>query len=864
MRMKNNTPCLFKEGRPFFAGIRTRNPNIELERKGSKNVELEMTIPYASESIVINGVPEPVSDLDIHLFFKSNHTSHCSGSMTTSNCNIKLRSFSYNERHKYENGEWKKSITFQVFNQDTDNYVINSQWTLQTRTGITKGIGSKIFEDVSLPDISLRSLETNEEWKGKFCSVRADPHMYTFDGKSYECHLPGDFNNYRNDPYLQWIQSRHHLCFPSNNFPMCVCAVAARAGRDVFVIDFCGANGAIKFELCDDNVLVVIKVNDKHYKIYFPTGTTLSVYITDWNGYYNIDLEINPSSLDFGNSYGLCGFFDGVIDNDVTRRDKTTTDSIELTYPNTFSNSWKVQASENLFSDSLIYLGLKSISNVLGSNCKCTDSGQTECSYRTFTPCNFDQGKRYECDKNQVQNRQDLDISRKPEKPDVEDQRVQDRQQEGLVTKKTEEQDVHKDQVQNQGQEGDLSSEPGEPDVDNPKERDVLINTLMTFVQTKEYATIVCLKAFQDSPEYNTCQKHVPDVVNITIANCIEDVKMTGDESLIQMHVEAALQQCSMFVFLNETFQESEPDITYSIQNLCPSNCSSHGTCEGGNCTCDAGFGGSDCSFDFLGPPTITSVPSAGLCDLSTTTCKEATILGKYFFENMDSICYINVHQVDVNQSTLRRESTKNTLKERTLFEGYCPIPFNTTGIWTTEINFKISNDKLRFTDTYQIFIYQSTCQEYHNDSGNVFFTLKSAFCYIDGTCVNPMEKSMMNKCLYCNALNDKFNWTENEYCSHTTHSAIDDGTPSSTTYVELESTILMEELTKRYPQYHRSIIGTPGKSGDDEEESEAPELDTDFFFLFFLFVSNFLPFILLIIFICLFKHRKRPPQRPQ
>lgn len=81
--------------------------------------------------------------------------------------------------------------------------------------------------------------------------------------------------------------------------------------------------------------------------------------------------------------------------------------------------------------------------------------------------------------------------------------------------------------------------------------------------------------------------------------------------------------------------------------------------------------------------------------------------------------------QVDVNQSTVQQEQMQLPLEERTLFEGYCPLPVNRSGTWTTEIKFNISNDGARFTDTYNVFIYQSQCQEYHYESGNVFFTLK-------------------------------------------------------------------------------------------------------------------------------------------
>lgn len=57
---------------------------------------------------------------------------------------------------------------------------------------------------------------------------------------------------------------------------------------------------------------------------------------------------------------------------------------------------------------------------------------------------------------------------------------------------------------------------------------------------------------------------------------------MTGDTNFTQIHIEAALEQCSVFVILNTTFQETEPEVTYAIKSFCQNNCSEHGICNAG------------------------------------------------------------------------------------------------------------------------------------------------------------------------------------------------------------------------------------------------------------------------------------------
>lgn len=77
-------------------------------------------------------------------------------------------------------------------------------------------------------------------------------------------------------------------------------------------------------------------------KISLPTGTNVKLSIVEWpvQGSWQIDIDIYPSLLDVNNTEGLCGSLDGRQDNDFTRRTEIK-DSVNLLYPNDFSNSWK-------------------------------------------------------------------------------------------------------------------------------------------------------------------------------------------------------------------------------------------------------------------------------------------------------------------------------------------------------------------------------------------------------------------------------------------------------------------------------------------------------------------------------------------
>lgn len=68
-------------------------------------------------------------------------------------------------------------------------------------------------------------------------------------------------------------------------------------------------------------------------------------------------------------------------------------------------------------------------------------------------------------------------------------------------------------------------------------------------------------------------------------------------------------------------------------------------------------------------------------------------------------------------------------LEERTLFEGFCPLEYDSSNHWVTEFSFNISNDGSRFTENFQVYTYQSLCQEYQNDTGNITFVFKVSAC---------------------------------------------------------------------------------------------------------------------------------------
>lgn len=87
-----------------------------------------------------------------------------------------------------------------------------------------------------------------------------------------------------------------------------------------------------------------------------------------------------------------------------------------------------------------------------------------------------------------------------------------------------------------------------------------------------------------------------------------------------------------------------------------------------------------------------------------------------------DTYVFFKLREDGTTLSTTHYEAD---LQERTLFEGFCPLEYSNDEHWVTEFTFNISNDGSRFTENYNVYTYQSLCQIYQNNTGNITFLFK-------------------------------------------------------------------------------------------------------------------------------------------
>lgn len=77
------------------------------------------------------------------------------------NCDTKVLAYKKQDTDMYATDEWKTIHSIRVYNKDDGDFtLIDKHITLRLKTGATNGVGSKIFENLILPDIQVFCLKS--------------------------------------------------------------------------------------------------------------------------------------------------------------------------------------------------------------------------------------------------------------------------------------------------------------------------------------------------------------------------------------------------------------------------------------------------------------------------------------------------------------------------------------------------------------------------------------------------------------------------------------------------------------------------------------------------------------------------------
>lgn len=134
------------------------------------------------------------------------------------------------------------------------------------------------------------------------------------------------------------------------------------------------------------------------------------------------------------------------------------------------------------------------------------------------------------------------------------------------------------------------------------------------------------------------------------------------------------------------------------------------------------------------------------------------------------------MYQGVYNGTDILEDSFEKAGEYENLFEGYCcPSKVqarkrrsNDMAVFVTRYEISISNDGVNFGQSRNLYVYDSTCQEYQlAANGALVFTVKVGFCFIDGRCYTNGERASAVGCDVCNAHKNPLRW--NSGCKATT-----------------------------------------------------------------------------------------------
>jgi len=536
------------------------------------------------------------------------------------------------------------------------------------------------------------------------CRSTGDPHYSTFDGRYWHYYRASTVTLYR-APNRDFAVQTRTTGYPGRN-----CAIAGREDRDRVIIDNCGGRLRVltDFHSSNPEVHPRVQVSGRTYTVYFYSGAWVRAQVNRWGmNVYTASVDATPSNAPAAHKYscGLCGNFNGNRADDVPGYRVTSYNALwpcmkvpsVATRPSdnaiiTFGNIWTWVYNEADFTNLTSIVPLP----------------QVDCPYE------FQRIVRPIINTDDVE-----DIT------EVLRQRADDA---------------------NGGDFGFTFGNDNGTAVVNPG-------------FSLDLAARACQRNIDQSVTVQRCAQLYASF-NLSLTNytedCAEDYAHAGGPTAVGLDFLAAALRALEAECLALAVQNNDTSLVALQQVLCDNACSQQGSCGvGSRCTCNTGFGGSDCSVNLNAAPTIALVSdvvydSAGLQRNHTPT--EVLITGTNFLSSPNLTCRFN------------------TTRTRATYIGVtqvlCQVPvFIHRGILPLIVPLQVSNDGVLWSNATaaRFTYYDSTCVAC-NASGTC--GPNPSTCIIEGQCYLPhvarpaTSSSLSNPCQICLPSASNTDWT--------------------------------------------------------------------------------------------------------
>ncbi|CAI9738780.1 Willebrand factor D and EGF domain-containing [Octopus vulgaris] len=581
---------------------------------------------------------------------------------------------------------------------------------------LLKNQNSTQINRTSIGKVKVKAIDTD---KMALCKSLNDPHLTTFDGTYYNNFFEGPFNLYSHTTLPYGVQAFYRKC-GARSGASCNCAAAIRSGDDVIVFDRCGfsknskkANKKLDIKLFLNKELtegthIVKKNNGREYRVYLPTGTIVIIQLS-WRNFINI--QIQASTLDYNNTIGLCGSFDGNATNDLTTSDNRIIK--HSLFPNNFSLSWRVNQSDSLYAGICLGNSEEEEQEEEEKICSCMD-GQEMCfSSQATSSCSQGGDLITGLGKNILKDVQIISLNSNCSK---------------------ENRSVFEYDKDFQHKEHSWPTPSG---------------------WTKDKA----LKYCQDTISNSASGKSCITVVNIDFADaiksCVEDIKISDGTTYALGTLENMKIECKLVTESNTTFwirdNDGNTQLPNTIEKLCPLECSNGGKCVDGKCVCPKNKKGMDCSIDMKKPPEIDIPEIVNTCDISKQNCSSILIPGSNFIDDGSLFCYFQQITIYEKKVIYGKKNYIVAAQYLNFLSVSCKLPFYGSFF------IRLTNNRLIFSIGFNFLRYEPQCVTCEEE----MCEYKAGHCFIDEMCYTLGMKNPKDDQFYCDPDVSVNQWTK-------------------------------------------------------------------------------------------------------
>jgi hypothetical protein len=493
-------------------------------------------------------------------------------------------------------------------------------------------------------------------------------------------------------------------------------------------------------------------------KIQMPSGNKVLISVFSWG--MNIGVSVSAATP----TEGLCGSFDNNPSNDLKVRDTNTIVTLVSGNqpPDVFINSWRLDVGRSLFDGYLATLNRGDpAKETLSSYCQCdADSSKTSCGGPAVSDDNLSIVK--------LNNRVRVKVVALVFSGGRQSRRR--RQVAPLLDERSDDIDFtynstsfHENQT--------LSLTSSWPTANGINES-MAESTCRARIVNPTVIGLACYSRLANS-----------SLATTIVRKCMDDVQVTGDFVWADDKVPEMQFACIQDVVTRNysTVDNTAAamaalvgDIGQVSSYYCdPFDCSQHGSCSNGICTCDQGYIGSGCSLPQSAVPSIVRLLDPTQCDIRIRQCASVSLQTNNVISN--ATCRVVVTQPGSTASQTYLTSTENSGSTAVTI---CRLPVERLSLFSVNVNFTDVRNQLgpsaKLDQVYGGQPVQTFTVSVSNDGGQRFSSETAAVTVVDSlcmTCRGGICFPMSDSCLfngYCFATNQQNPFNSCQECQPT------------------------------------------------------------------------------------------------